>query len=92
MILWYGWVEKCKKATPLLKMIKRNLYYAPSSVKKQAYQSSVLPILDYGSTCWSPTSAKLTNLLEMVHHNAAKFISNIYPKKENMKTSQFITY
>ena len=62
-------------------MLKRNLYFAPRSVKNKAYQSSVLPILEYASSCWSPTSLKQINSLEMVHHNAAKFVSNIYPKR-----------
>ena len=39
------------------------------------------PILEYGNICWSPTSEKLNNQLEMVQHKAAKFATNIYPKK-----------
>ena len=72
---------KVKKATTVLNMLKRNLYFAPKSVKSKAYIACVLPILEYGSTCWSPTSVKQNNALEMVHHQAAKFASNIYPKK-----------
>ena len=55
----------------------------PKSVKSKAYQASVLPILEYASNCWSPTSQKQSNSLEMVHHNAAKFASNFYPRKGN---------
>ena len=73
--------DKCKRATTVLNMLKRNLFFAPSSVKSKAYQACVLPIIEYGSTCWSPTSIKQRNSLEMVHHNAAKFVSNIYPRK-----------
>ena len=61
--------------------MKRNLYSAPKIVKEKAYTSCVLPILEFGSTSWSPTSNKLQNSLEMVHHNAAKFVANKYPKK-----------
>ena len=75
--------EKCKRATTVLNMLKRNLYFAPKSVKSKAYQASVLPILEYASNCWSPSSTKQNNLLEMVHHNAAKFVSNFYQKKGN---------
>ena len=39
--------------------------------------------MEYGSSCWSPTNNKLINELERVHHNAAKFVSNFYPKKGN---------
>ena len=46
------------------------------------------PIIESASTYWAPTSKKLNNMLEMVHHNAAKFVTNIYPrKKENHKFS-----
>ena len=75
--------EKCKRATTVLNMLKRNLYFAPKSVKNKAYQACVLPILEYAPNCWSPTSSKQNNSLEMVHHNAAKFVSNFYPKKGN---------
>ena len=62
-------------------MIRRNLHFAPKAVKMKAYKTCVRPILEYGSSCWSPTSLKYTNKIEMIQHNAAKFISNKYPKK-----------
>ena len=43
----------------------------------------VLPIIKYGSICWSPTSVKMSNLLEMVQHNAARFITNTYTRRGN---------
>ena len=73
--------EKTKKATTVLNMFRRNLYFAPKAVKCKAFQSCVQPILEYGSVCWAPTSKKLNDNLEMVQHNAAKFVSNTYPKK-----------
>ena len=75
--------EKSNRASTVLNMLKRNLYFAPKSVKIKAYQARVLPILEYASSCWFPTSIKENNSLEMVQHNAAKFVSNIYPKKGN---------
>ena len=66
-------------------MLKRNLYFAPKSVKSKAYQACVVPIVEYASTCWSPTSEKLNNMLEMVQNNAARFISNAYAKKGNFE-------
>ena len=75
--------DKCKKASTVLNMLKRSLYFAPRSVKQKAYMACVLPIIEYASSCWSPTSIKLQNSLEMIHHNAAKFVSNCYPKKGN---------
>ena len=75
--------EKSKKATTVLNMLRRNLHFAPMSVKCKAYQACVQPILENASVCWSPTSKKLSNTLEMVHHNAAKFVTNTYPKKKD---------
>ena len=50
--------EKCKRATTVLNMLRRNLYFAPKSVKSKAYQATVLPILEYASNCWAPTLQK----------------------------------
>ena len=73
--------DKTKKATTVLNMLKRNLFFAPKSVKRKAYQACSQPILEYASTCWAPTFKKLSETLENVHHTAAKFVSNIYHKK-----------
>ena len=77
--------EKTKSATKILNMFHRNLYFAPKSVKYKAYMKCVLPVIEYASNCWSPTSEKMNNLIEMVQHNAARFISNVYIKKGNFK-------
>ena len=84
--------EKCKRATTVLNMLKRNLYFAPKSVKCKAYQATVLPILEYASNCWSPTSQKQNNSLEMVQHNAAKFVSIFHPKKGNYDNFQLAKF
>ena len=62
-------------------MLRRNLYFAPISVKTKAYMSCVRPIVEYAASCWSPTSDKMINRLEMLQHNAAKFATNKYPRK-----------
>ena len=59
--------DESKKAMTILNMLKRNLYFAPRKVKEKSYTSCVLPILEYASTCWSSTSKKCQNMLEMVH-------------------------
>ena len=76
--------QKCKSATTILNMLRRNLYFAPKSVKCKAYMTCVLPIIEYASNCWSPTSEKMNSLLEMVQHNAARFITNTYARKGNI--------
>ena len=63
-------------------MIRSNLHFAPRSVKCKTYQATVRPILEYASSSWQPTSNKYNQKLEMVlQHNAAKFVTNRYPKK-----------
>ena len=79
--------QKCKNATTVLNLLKRNLHFAPKSVKRKAYTSCVLPIIEYASNCWSPTSDKSNHDVEMVQHNAARFISNIYHKKGDFKNT-----
>ena len=53
--------EKCKSASTVLNMLRRNLHFAPASVKMKAYKSCVMPIIEYANICWAPTSAKHTN-------------------------------
>ena len=80
--------QKCKSASTVLNMLRRNLYFAPVSVKMKAYKSCVMPIIEYANICWAPTSAKLCNSIEMVQHHAARFIANAYNnKKQNNHTS-----
>ena len=76
--------DKTKKATTVLNMLKRNLFFAPKSVKSKAYQACSQPILEYASTCWAPTSKKLSDTLENVHHTAAKFVQISTIKRGNM--------
>lgn len=75
--------EKCINATKILNLLRRNLYGAPKSVKEKAYTACVRPILEYAAFCWSPTSDKMRNRIEMVQHKAAKFVTNIYPRKDH---------
>ena len=77
----------------MLNLLRRNLYFPPPSVKAKAYLATVRPILEYGSVCWSPSSAKLAHKVEMVQHNAAKFVTNRYPKNgdyDNFSISSLI--
>ena len=61
----------------------------------KAYTACVRPILEYAAVCWSPTSEKLNNIIEMVQHKAAKFVTNIYPRKghyEDFSISRLLNY
>ena len=64
-------------------MIRRNLYFAPKSVKSKAYISTVRPIMEFGSICWDPAQDNLKTMLEKVQNSAARFVTNQYFKKDN---------
>ena len=49
-------LNKKKKGTTVLNMIRRNLHFAPKAVKETAYISAVRPIVEYASAVWSPNS------------------------------------
>ena len=66
-------------------MLKRNLHFAPKSVKCKAYFSCVLPIIEYASNIWAPTTDKMNNEIEMVQHNAARFITNTHFKRDKLE-------
>ena len=72
---------KCTSATKVLNMLRRNLHFAPASVKAKAYMTCVRPIVEYASVSWAPSSQKHTRAIEMVQNSAAKFVLNSYPKK-----------
>ena len=73
--------EICKKAQTVLNMIRRNLHFAPRKVKEKACISTVRPILEYASICWSTNCINLKKKIEIVQNNCAKFITNLYPKE-----------
>ena len=44
----------CTKANRTLGFLRRNLYSCPQEVKEAAYKGLVRPVLDYGSSVWTP--------------------------------------
>jgi len=49
------------------------MYGNTDYAKSLAYKASLRPCLEYGSTVWSPHTAKNIKLLESVQHRAAKW-------------------
>ena len=64
-----------------INMLRRNLLFAPKSVKSKAYIATVRPIIETASICWSPSADKHKKMIEGVQHSAAQFVANYYPKK-----------
>ena len=75
--------EKCKRATNVLNMLRRNLNYASKTAKCKAYH---VPVSDlYWSMPRLAGPPHLSNkyyskIIEMVQHNAERFVTNIYPR------------
>ena len=56
--------EKVKKSKTVLNMLRRNLLFAPKSVKAKAYISTVRPLIETASICWSPSADKYKKMIE----------------------------
>ena len=54
--------QKCHKAMTVLMMLKRNSRSTTIECRKNLYKTMVLPILIYGSPCWSPNVDSLKRL------------------------------
>ena len=63
------------KASQTLGFVKRNLKSWPTSVKDGAYQTIVLPKLEYSSSIWNPQQQIQIKQIEQVLRNAARFVA-----------------
>lgn len=66
------------RASRTLGYLKRNLYDAPQTTRKLAYQTFVRPQLEYAAPTWSPYQTYLINDLEAIQNRAARFIVRDY--------------
>jgi len=74
----------CSKANSTLGFIKRNLKYAPKTLKVTAYKSLVRSKLEYGCTVWDPHLKKDIDKIEMVQRRAARFVSRDYGRESSV--------
>lgn len=70
-------VSKIAKAKQQLAITKRVLYNAPKDAKLLAYTSLCRPHVEYASAVWDTTLGYLDHDIEMVQHNAVRFICNL---------------
>ena len=66
--------------------LKRNFLACWSCIKGKLYLSLVCPKLEYSCKVWSPSWRELKQRMEMVHRNAACFVTNNYSKRFSVQT------
>jgi hypothetical protein len=66
----------CGKANKTLGFLRRNLNIGSATVKQNAYNSLVRPIVEYVSTVWDPYTQNDSHTLEMVHRRGARYVCN----------------
>ena len=69
-------------------MLKRNLKYASTTVKSQAYKTIVRPQLEYASAIWDPHTAKDTYNLNKIQKYAARWIHHDYSHYTSVSSLQ----
>ena len=65
----------CKKAKRHLGLLHGSLYLSPPHIRKQIYQSAILPKLEYCSSVWDPHHQTEIDALEGVHKFASKVVT-----------------
>ena len=75
--------QKCQKAMTVLMMLKCNSRSTTIECRKNLYKTMVLPILIYGSSCWSPNVDSLKRL-ERVQKNATTWMVGSNDYKANL--------
>ena len=79
------------KANRSLGFVKRNLHQCPQSVKAQAYQTLVRPVLEYASTAWDPHLKKHATMIESVQRRAARFVTHCRAREPGCVTQAMET-
>lgn len=65
----------CANTSRSLGFLCRNLYSAPSDVRKLAYLALIRPQLEFASSIWSPYQQYLIDKLECIQNRASRFIA-----------------
>lgn len=66
------------KAYRLLHFFRRNFKHSPSSLKATLYLTNIRPILEYACVIWDPYTINLTEKIERVQKQAARFVTGNY--------------
>ena len=72
------------KANRTLGSLRRNLRHCPQELRQLAYFTLVRSKLEYACSIWDPYLAKDINLIEATQRRAARFVCNIYSRRESV--------
>ncbi|XP_072042428.1 uncharacterized protein [Amphiura filiformis] len=79
-------VHSTAKASRILGLIKRNLYYCSEQLKSIAFTSLVRPHTEYGAVSWDPHTKGHCKQLDRIQRSAARFVKHNYEKSEGAVT------
>ena len=74
----------CNKASKALNFIRRNLSKCSTEVKSTAYLTLVRPIMEYAARVWDPYQKYLTNNIEKIQRQAARWILSNYHQQSSV--------
>lgn len=82
---WASHIEStCAKASRSLGYLRRNLRNSPTNIRKLAFLTFILPILEFASAIWSPHQNYLIIMVERIQNRGARFISRNYDITSNI--------
>ena len=64
----------CSNVSSKISLLRQLSQYVPQQVQKLFYQSYILPLIDYGSVIWGPTSSSNLERLLKLQKRAARII------------------
>ena len=70
--------EKIANASRTLGLVRRNIKTPSTNIRDLAYKALVRPKLEYASIVWSPWQNYLTDAIEKVQRQAARYVYNDY--------------
>ena len=72
----------------LLNLLHRNLFACSSAAKNKAFHSLIIPILEYASQVWNPSTQKNVTKLESVQLRAARWVAGSRFNRHTLKWSK----
>ena len=78
--------EKIANASRTLGLVRRNIKTPSTNIRDLAYKALVRPKLEYASIVWSPWQNYLTDAIEKVQRQAARYVYNDYQLDSSVTT------